>query len=366
MPRLGYGNLGGSTTCNYTLIPSCLDSHPIRVGETRFSILDLAPVREGGTVREALDNSLDLARHAEEWGFTRFWLAEHHNMPGIASAATSVLIGHIAAGTSTIRVGSGGVMLPNHAPLVIAEQFGTLDTLFPDRIDLGVGRAPGSDGIAAKALRYNTEAEDFPKQVGALLAFLAPAGPGQRLVAFPGAGTNVPVWLLGSTTYSAELAAELGLPFAFASHFAPAMLDEAVAIYKGSFKPSQYLRAPYMMAGVPLVAADTDAEAERLATSMLQRHLNLVRGKPLFVPPPVDSMNGLWSDAEKFVVTSRLEVAVIGGSQAVQQKLNEFLRRTGVNEVIFTSDLYGHADRLRSFQIAAEAVRNVRPQLQSV
>ena len=348
------------------LIPSRPVPHQLNVGETRFSILDLAPVRAGGTIREALDNSLDLAQHAEQWGFTRFWLAEHHNMPGIASAATSVLIGHIAAGTSTIRVGSGGIMLPNHAPLVIAEQFGTLETLFPGRIDLGVGRAPGSDGMAAKALRYNTDAEDFPRQVGALLAFLAPAGAGQRLVAFPGAGTNVPVWLLGSTTYSAELAAELGLPFAFASHFAPAMLDDAIAIYKGSFKPSQYLQAPYAIAGVPLVAADTDPEAERLSTSMLQRHLNLVRGKPLFVPPPVDGMHGLWTDAEKFVVTSRLEVAVIGGPQAVRQKLDEFLRRTGVNEVIFTSDLYEHAHRLRSFQIAAEAMRKVSPQLQSV
>jgi luciferase family oxidoreductase group 1 len=336
------------------------------LGETRYSILDLAPVRTGGTIREAFQNTLDLAQHAENWGFTRFWLAEHHNMQGIGSAATSVLIGFVASSTSTIRVGSGGVMLPNHAALVIAEQFGTLETLHPARIDLGVGRAPGSDTLTSRALRYNTDPDDFPRQVRELLAYLAPAGPGQKLVAYPGVGTNVPVWLLGSSTYSAELAAQLGLPFAFASHFAPALLHEAIAVYRGRFKPSRHLQAPYIMAGVPLVAAETDAAAARLATSMLQRHLNLIRGKDLFVPPPVDSMHGRWTEAEKYLVNSRLEVAIIGGPQLVQQKIEEFVRQTGVDELIFTSDLFEHSDRLRSFEIAAAALRGVKPQLQSL
>ena len=322
----------------------------------RFSVLDLAPVREGGTVAEAFRNTVDLARHAERWGFARFWIAEHHNMPGIASAATSILIGHVAAQTSTIRVGSGGVMLPNHAPLVIAEQFGTLETLYPGRIDLGLGRAPGSDELAARALRYDTAEENFPGQVAELLAYLAPAGPGQRLIAFPGAGTNVPVWLLGSSTYSAKLAAALGLPFAFASHFAPALLMEALDAYRTGFTPSQYLDRPYAMVGVPLVAAETDAEARRLATSSMQRQVKLIRRQPIFVPPPVESMDGMWSEAEKFLVDSRMAIAVIGGPQTVRQKIAQILRETGANELIFTSDLYDHALRLRSFEIAGETM----------
>jgi luciferase family oxidoreductase group 1 len=325
--------------------------------QPRFSILDLAPVRTGGAIAEAFHNTLDLARHAEQWGFTRFWIAEHHNMPGIASAATSILIGYVAAQTSTLRVGSGGIMLPNHAPLVIAEQFGTLETLYPGRIDLGVGRAPGSDEVAARALRYNTNEEDFPVQVRELLAYLAPAGAGQRLVAFPGAGTNVPVWLLGSSTYSAQLAAALGLPFAFASHFAPALLMQAIETYHGSFQPSQYLDRPYLMVGVPLVAAETDAEAKRLATSAQQRHLKLIRREPIYVPPPVESMDGLWSEAERFLVESRLSAAVIGGPDTVQRKLSQLLQDTGADELIFTSDLYDHALRLRSFEIAADVMR---------
>jgi luciferase family oxidoreductase group 1 len=322
----------------------------------RFSVLDLAPVREGGTIADAFRNSVDLARHAERWEFTRFWIAEHHNMPGIASAATSILIGHVAAQTSTIRVGSGGVMLPNHAPLVIAEQFGTLETLYPGRIDLGLGRAPGSDELAARALRYDTAEENFPKQVAELLAYLAPAGPGQRLVAFPGQGTNVPVWLLGSSTYSAQLAASLGLPFAFASHFAPALLMEAIETYRTSFTPSQYLDRPYLMVGVPLVAAGTDAEARHLATSSLQRQVKLIRRQSIFIPPPVDSMDGLWSEPEKFLVDSRMALAVIGGPETVRQKLARILQDTGADELIFVSDLYEHARRLRSFEIAAEAM----------
>jgi luciferase family oxidoreductase group 1 len=325
----------------------------------RFSILDLAPVREGGTIAEAFSNTLDLAQHAERWGFTRFWIAEHHNMPGIASAATSILIGHVAGRTATIRVGSGGVMLPNHAPLMIAEQFGTLETLSPGRIDLGIGRAPGSDEAAARALRYDTVEDNFPRQVAEVLAYLAPARPGQRLMAFPGAGTQVPIWLLGSTTYSAQLAASLGLPFAFASHFAPALLMEAIEVYRGGFKPSQYLERSYFMAGVPLVAAETDADAVRLSTSALQRHLRLIRREPIFIPPPVDSMDGLWSEVEKFAVQSRTAVAVVGGPETVERKLAGLLRATGADELIFTSDLYEHRLRLRSFEIAAGAVKRL-------
>jgi luciferase family oxidoreductase group 1 len=327
--------------------------------QSRFSILDLAAVRVDGTIAEAFRNTLDLAKHAERWGFTRLWLAEHHNMPGIASAATSVLIGHVAGGTSTLRVGSGGVMLPNHAALLIAEQFGTLETLYPGRIDLGIGRAPGSNGAASRALRYNTAEEDFPKQVGELLAYLDPAGPGQRLIAYPGAGTNIPVWLLGSSTYSAQLAAALGLPFAFASHFAPALLMQATEAYRENFKPSKYLEKPYVMVGVPLVAAETDEEAQRLSTSAFQRHLKLIRGQPIFVPPPVESMDGLWSEAERFLVESRLGVAVIGGPETVRRKLAQLLRETKADELIFTSDLYDHALRLRSFEIAADAMKTL-------
>ena len=328
-------------------------------GGPRFSILDLAAVRQDGTIAETFRNTLDVAQHAERWGFTRFWLAEHHNMPGIASAATSVLIGHVAAGTSTLRVGSGGVMLPNHASLVIAEHFGTLGTLYPDRIDLGVGRAPGSDGAGSRALRYNTAEEDFPKQVSELLAYLAPAGPGQRLIAYPGAGTNIPVWLLGSSTYSAQLAAALGLPFAFASHFAPALLMEAIEAYRDEFRPSIYRKEPYVMAGVPLVAAESDGEARRLATSAFQRHLRLIRHEPIFVPPPVEIMDGLWSGAEKFLVESRMAIAVIGGPETVRRKLAQLLRETKADELIFTSDLYDHALRLKSFAIAADAMKTL-------
>ena len=324
-----------------------------------FSVLDLAPVRQGGTVAEAFRNTLDMAQHAERWGFKRFWLAEHHNMQGIASAATSVLIGYVASGTSIIRVGSGGIMLPNHSSLVIAEHFGTLETLYPGRIDLGVGRAPGSDSVASRALRYNTSEDDFPRQVGELLAYLAPSGPGQKLVAYPGAGTNVPVWLLGSTTYSAELAASLGLPFAFASHFAPALLQQAIETYRYNFQASRYLEKPYVMAGVPLVAAETDAEAARLATSAKQRHLKLIRSQPIFVPPPVDSMEGLWTPAEEYLVESRLGAGVIGGPETVQRELKQFLRETQADELIFTSDLYDFPMRLRSFEIAAEAMKGL-------
>lgn len=250
-------------------------------------------------------------------------------------------------------------MLPNHAPLMVAEQFGTLETLYPGRIDLGVGRAPGSDRVASRALRYNPAEEDFPQQVGELLAYLGPARQGQKLIAYPGAGTDIPVWLLGSSTYSAQLAAALGLPFAFASHFAPALLMQATEAYRDNFKPSTYLKKPYVMAGVPLAAAETDEEAQWLSTSALQRHLKLIRGEPILIPPPVESMDGLWSEAERFLVESRLAVAVIGGPETVQHKLARLLRETRADELIFTSDLYDHALRLRSFEIAANAIKTL-------
>jgi luciferase family oxidoreductase group 1 len=326
----------------------------------RFSVLDLAPVRSDGTIAEAFRNSLDLAQHAEAWGFTRFWLAEHHNMPGIASAATSVLIGHVAGGTLTLRVGSGGIMLPNHAPLIIAEQFGTLATLYPERIDLGVGRAPGTDRLTARALRRGLDEEDdFPQQLAELLAYLGPVQVGQRVQAVPGSGTNVPIWLLGSSTFSAQLAASLGLPFAFASHFAPELLLPALRIYRSGFRPSPFLDRPYAMAGVPLVAARTDTEANRLATSPLLRHLRLIRGEPIFTPPPVATMDGLWNETEKKIVESRLGVAIIGGPESVRRKLTEFLTVTEADEIIVTSDVYDQTARLESFEIAADAMKAV-------
>jgi len=332
--------------------------------QTHYSVLDLAPVKRGGTIAQAFEHSVDLARHAERWGYTRFWLAEHHNMPGIASAATSVLIGHIAGQTSRIRVGSGGIMLPNHSALVIAEQFGTLETLYPGRIDLGIGRAPGGDSAAARALGrgVNSAEEDFPRQLEELLAYLGPARPGQPLQAVPGAGTNVPVWLLGSSTYSAQLAAALGLPFAFASHFAPELLFRAVEIYRSQFRPSPYASQSRLMAGVPLIAAETDEEAEYLATSSLLRFLSLIRREPIFTPPPVATMNGRWSEAERHLVLSKLGVAVMGGPETVRQKLSEFIRRTGVDELIFTSDIYEHQKRLRSLEIAATAMQKLAQQ----
>jgi len=331
------------------------------ISQTKFSVLDLAPVKSEGAIAEAFRNTVELAQHAERLGYTRFWLAEHHNMPGIASAATSVLIGHVAGKTSTIRVGSGGVMLPNHASLVIAEQFGTLETLYPGRIDLGVGRAPGSDQLAAGALRrgLNRSVDDFPNQVGELLAYLAPAMPGQRLQAVPGAGTNVPVWLLGSSTFSALLAAQTGLPFAFASHFAPELLMDALRIYRAHFQPSRYLAKPYAMVGLPLIAADTDAEAQFLSTSPQLRFLNLIRGKPIFASAPVESMDGLWTDQEKAIVEAKFRVAIVGGPETVRRKLTEFLQQTEADELMITSDVYQHAGRLRSFEIAAGAMKNL-------
>jgi luciferase family oxidoreductase group 1 len=320
-----------------------------------LSVLDLAPIREGGSVAESFRNTLDLARHVEALGYRRFWLAEHHGMSGIASAATSVLIGYVAGGTTTLRVGSGGVMLPNHAPLVIAEQFGTLETLYPGRIDLGLGRAPGSDRAVAQALGRGAEAGDhFPQQVQELMAFLAPPTPGQRIVAVPGAGTRVPIWLLGSSTFSAQLAGMLGLPFAFAGQFAPALLHEALRLYRKTFQASATLEKPYAMVGLPVIAAESDEQAHTLATSAFQRILRLVRGQPLLSPPPVRSMEGLWSEAERAHIEGHFGIAAIGGPETVGRKIADLLRETEADELILHSDFYEPADRRGSYEIVAD------------
>jgi luciferase family oxidoreductase group 1 len=321
-----------------------------------FSVLDLSNIIQGGTVADALDRSRELARHAERLGYRRFWLAEHHNMPGIASAATSVVIGHVAAGTTTIRVGSGGIMLPNHSPLVIAEQFGTLAALFPGRIDLGLGRAPGTDQPTARALRRGARdvSDSFPHDVVELQAYFQPAVPGQVVTAVPGAGANVPIWILGSSLFGAQLAAHLGLPFGFASHFAPDHLEQALALYREEFQPSASLAKPYAMACIGVVAADTDREARRLATSLQQSFTLLRRGAPAPLPPPIESMEGFWSPLEKAGVEHAFREAVIGSPETVQAGLTAFLRRTRVDELMVTAAIHDHAARLRSFEIVAQ------------
>jgi luciferase family oxidoreductase group 1 len=326
-----------------------------RLSRTRLSVLELAPIRDDGTPAQALHNALALARHVEALGFTRFWVAEHHNMDGIASAATAVLIGYLAGGTSRIRVGSGGVMLPNHAPLVIAEQFGTLEALYPGRIDLGLGRAPGADQFTARALRRDRlgSADDFPADVEELEYLLGPEQDGQRVIAMPGVGSQVPLWLLGSSLFSAQLAAAKGLPYAFASHFAPRYVHEAIRLYRENFRPSAVLDEPYVMLGVPLVAAPTDEEAEYLATTVFQRVLALIRGQSLRLKPPVKSMQSLWLPHEQDAVGSFLGMAVIGGPEKVRARLDVILEQTGADELIFTCDVYDPDARLRSFDILA-------------
>ncbi len=326
------------------------NTHPIPI-----SVLDLSPVVEGGTVAQSFHNSVDLARRVEALGYKRFWLAEHHNIPGIASAATAVLIGHVAAATRTMRIGAGGIMLPNHPPLVIAEQFGTLEALFPGRIDLGLGRAPGTDPLTSRALRRDpTAADDFPDQVQELRALLGPVAPGQRLKAIPGAGSQVPVWLLGSSTFSARLAAMLGLPFAFAAHFAPRLLHQALDIYRSNFQPSETLPVPYVMVGIPVIAADSDATARFLSSSAQQQILNLVRNAPTPVPPPVTDMEARWNPAEKAAVQDFLGAAVIGGPETVGSSLNAFIASTGADELMLHTSVFDHRDRLQSYQIVAE------------
>ncbi|MFP3850874.1 LLM class flavin-dependent oxidoreductase [Pseudomonas sp. W5-01] len=330
-----------------------------RLADVKISTLDLVPVREDKGPAESLRNALDLAQHVEKWGYNRFWVAEHHNMDGIASSATSVLLAYLAGGTSTIRVGSGGIMLPNHAPLVVAEQFGTLESLFPGRIDLGLGRAPGSDQMTARALRRERSgsSDDFPDDVTELVNYLGPRQPHQRVLAVPGTNTNVPIWLLGSSLFSAQLAGERGLPYAFASHFAPRFMHEAIRVYRSHFKPSEVLDKPYVMLGVPLAAAETDEQAEYLVTSVYQRILSLMRGQSLMQKPPVESMNGLWLPRERDAVMDFLGLAVVGGPEKIRAKLDVLLEQTDADELIFTCDMYEHADRLRSYEILAQAAR---------
>ena len=323
-----------------------------------LSILDLAPVTEGSDASQTFANALDLARAAERFGYRRYWLAEHHNMPGIASAATAVLIGHIAGGTSTIRVGAGGIMLPNHAPLQVAEQFGTLASLYPGRIDLGLGRAPGTDQAAARALRRSYEnAEEFPADVVELLGYFQPAVAGQAVRAVPGAGLDVPVWILGSSLFGASLAAMLGLPYAFASHFAPAMLDEALAVYRRNFRPSRYLQKAHVMLALNVVAAETDEEARRLFTTQQQAFVKLRRGQPGLVPPPLPSSSAFedWCTAqEKAGVDQALRCAVVGSADSVRTGLRAFLDQHHPDELMLTANIFDHAARVRSFEIAMQ------------
>ena len=322
-----------------------------------FSILDLAPVTEGSDPGQAFRNTLDLAQLAEHLGYRRYWLAEHHNMPGIASAATAVLIGHVAGGTSTIRVGAGGIMLPNHAPLQVAEAFGTLASLYPGRIDLGLGRAPGTDQATATALRrYFDSAETFPQDVLELLGYFEPAKPGQAVRAVPGAGVEVPVWLLGSSLFSATLSARLGLPFAFASHFAPDAMDEALALYRRDFRPSARLQQPYAMLGINVVGADSDAEARRLFTTQQQSFINLRRGRPGLIPPPIDDIESYWTPPEKMMLERALACAVVGGPATLQEGVAAFIARHRPDELLITANVFEHAARRHSFELAA-AVR---------
>src|ERR1700712_1463902 len=323
---------------------------------TALSILDLVRITEDTDARGALDNARDVAIHAENWGYRRIWVAEHHNMQGIGSAATSVVIGHIAAGSKRIRVGAGGIMLPNHAPYIIAEQFGTLARLFPGRIDLGLGRAPGPDQLTLRALRRTPEAaENFPQDILELQAFLAPAGPHQRIQAVPAAGTSVPLWILGSSNFGAMLAAELGLPYAFASHFAPDLLIPALQIYRSRFKPSEQLDRPYAMVGVIIIAAETDAEARRLATTQQMSFTNMFRGARGLSQPPIDDIETYWSAMEKAQAMQMLARSIVGSPETVRKGLQALVAETHADELMIVSDVYDHEARLRSFKLIASA-----------
>ncbi|TIM13465.1 MAG: LLM class flavin-dependent oxidoreductase [Mesorhizobium sp.] len=328
---------------------------------TALSVLDLSPIVEGSNASQSLANSLDLARHAERLGYRRYWLAEHHNMPGIASAATSVVVAHVAGGTTTIRVGAGGIMLPNHSPLVIAEQFGTLNALHPGRIDLGLGRAPGTDMGTARALRRNLEAgaDSFPQDVVELMGYFQPAEDGQRIRAVPGEGEQVPIWILGSSLYGAQLAAMLGLPYAFASHFAPAELDHALEIYRSRFQPSKQLEKPYVMLGLNVFAAPSDAEARLLFTSLQQAFVNLRTGRPGRLPPPVDGYERDLDAMAKTMLGQALSCAVVGAPETVRQGIKAFVQRTGADELIVTAQIFDHAARVRSFEILANVHKSL-------
>jgi luciferase family oxidoreductase group 1 len=335
-----------------------------RLASAPLSVLDLAHLQQGGTVEEAFRNSRSLAQHAESLGYKRFWLAEHHNINGVACSATSVLIGYIANATSKIRVGSGGIMLPNHAPLVIAEQFGTLESLFPGRIDLGLGRAPGGDSAATRALHRSLQStgDDFPELVDELRRYLGKPQPSQRVHAYPGEGTNVPIWLLGSSDFSARLAGELGLPFAFAAHFQPGPLLPALQIYRSSFRPSKVLDRPYAMVGVPILVADSDEQAQFLATTPIQMFLNLVRGVPGPLPPPTKSLD--WTAEEQEMVVAKFGVAIFGGPERVVARLNSFLEATQADELIVVTNTYKFEDRLRSYELLANLAKRAREQPQ--
>lgn len=328
---------------------------------TKYSVLDLAPITQGSTPGEALRNSLNLAQHAEKWGYERYWVAEHHNMKGIASAATSVVIGFLAGGTSTIRLGAGGIMLPNHSPLVIAEQFGTLASLYPDRIDLGLGRAPGTDQVTSHALRRTLtgDIEDFPRDVVELQAYLNDADPGQRVTAVPGYGTRVPLWILGSSLFGAQLAAMLGLPFAFASHFAPAQMNEAIDIYRDRFEPSEQLAAPYFMLGFNVCAADTDEEANYLRSSSLQSFINLRRGSPGQLPPPIENFEASMGQEERALLAQMSRSSAVGSAQKVEQEMDRFIKQTGADELMLVCSIFDHKKRVRSFEIVSEVSKSI-------
>jgi len=326
-----------------------------------FSILDLSPIPKGATAAVALRNTLELAQHADGLGYKRYWLAEHHNMPGIASAATSIVIGHVAGGTKTIRVGSGGIMLPNHSPLVVAEQFGTLASLYPGRIDLGLGRAPGTDMMTARALRRDMEdsAEQFPQDVQELQHYFSDAEPGQRIRAVPGSGLDIPIWLLGSSLFSAQLAAMLGLPFAFASHFAPDLMRQALDIYRSRFEPSKQLDRPYAMLGANVLAAESDAQARYQFTSQQQSFINLRRGTPGQVPPPIDDIDAYWSAAEKAMVERSLAVSFVGSVDTIERGLAAFIDSLRPDELMITAHIFDQAARLRSIELIAQVRDNL-------
>ncbi len=328
------------------------------------SVLDLVGMRAGESAGSAIARSVELARHVEQLGYKRYWLAEHHSIAGLACAATAVLIGHVAGATKTIRVGSGGVMLPNHAPLVVAEQFGTLEAMYPGRIDLGLGRAPGSDGHTMRALRRDLRqnGDEFPALLQELRTYLGPEKPGQTVKAIPGQGSNVPITLLGSSGFSAQLAGMLGLPFAFAAHFAPEYLYAAAQLYREQFRPSEGLRKPYLMVAVQVIAAETDAAARRLFTTPQQRFLRLIRNQPVELLPPVDSMEPLWQDLERAAVESRLREAIVGSNATVQAGLEKLVSDTGADEVIVVTDTYEPADRLQSYQRVAEVAATIKTQ----
>ena len=327
-----------------------------------YSILDLSPIPQGFTAADALHHSRDLAQHAEKWGYTRYWLAEHHNMTGNASSATAVVIGYVAGGTSSIRVGSGGIMLPNHAPLVIAEQFGTLASLFPNRIDLGLGRAPGTDPLTARALRRDLtgRADQFPQDVQELQHYFGPVQPDQAVKAIPGAGLEVPIWILGSSLYGAQLAAHFGLPYAFASHFAPDDLFDALRTYHRLFKPSTQLARPHAMIGVNIVAADTDEQARHLFTTQQQHFTRMRRNTRGQLPPPIDNMDTFWSLQEKAAVTDQLSCSVVGSPETLERGLRQLIEKTGASEFMMTGQIFEHQARLHSFEIAAQVMKTLQ------